>query len=44
VQVNGLVEAAAARPLRATFRSTAPVVAYAAIVERASGRATYLTP
>jgi hypothetical protein len=44
VQVNGLVEAVAARPLRATFRSTAPVVAYAAIVERASGRATYLTP
>ncbi|PWB68964.1 MAG: hypothetical protein C3F15_15750 [Holophagae bacterium] len=44
VQVNGVVAAVAARPLRATFRSTAPVVAYAAIVEQASGRTTYLTP
>jgi hypothetical protein len=44
VQVNDLVEAVAARPLGATFRSTAPVVAYAAIAERASGRATFLTP
>jgi hypothetical protein len=44
MQIDGVVETGTVRPLRASFRATAPVLAYAAIVERASGRATYLTP
>ena len=42
VQVDDIVKATAARPLRAEFRASSRLLAYAAVVETATGRVAYL--
>jgi hypothetical protein len=44
VQVDNVLESPALRPLRAEFRASSRVLAYAAVVEAATGRVAYLFP